>query len=182
MMYQIQKEKCFPLPTYDLEDVNRVKVTLYGKILDRNYTQLLHANEDLDLGTVFLLDKVQKKETISKEDFRELKKNGLVEGRYPNIYVSHKVANVVGKETEYVKNRGLANDVYKQLILNAIRQMNGCGVSQLKEVLKGALPESLDQKQQAKKITNLLQAMKKDGMIVLEGSGHSAKWHLANKK
>ena len=81
-----------------------------------------------------------------------------------------------------MKNRGLANDVYKQLILNAIRQMNGCGVSQLKEVLKGALPESLDQKQQAKKITNLLQAMKKDGMIVLEGSWHSAKWHLANKK
>ena len=182
MMYQIQKEKCFPLPTYDLEDINRVKVTLYGKILDRNYTQLLHANEDLDLGTVFLLDKVQKKETISKEDFRELKKNGLVEGRYPNIYVSHKVANVVGKETEYVKNRGLANDVYKQLILNAIEQMNGCGVSQLKEVLKGALPESLDQQQQAKKITNLLQAMKKDGLIVLEGSGHSAKWHLANKE
>ena len=182
MMYQIQKEKCFPLPTYDLEDVNRVKVTLYGKILDRNYTQLLHANEDFDLGTVFLLDKVQKKETISRESFHELKKKGLVEGRYPNIYVSHKIANVVGKELEYVKNRGLANDVYKQLILNAIEQMNGCSVSQLKEVLKGALPESLDQRQQAKKITNLLQAIKKDGQIVLEGNGHSAKWYLANNK
>ena len=66
MMYQVQREKCFPLPTYDLEDVNRVKVTLYGKILDKNYTQLLHNNNDLDLHTVFLLDKVQKKETISK--------------------------------------------------------------------------------------------------------------------
>lgn len=182
MMYQIQKEKCFPLPSYDLEDINRVKVTLYGKILDRNYTQLLHANGDLDLNTVFLLDKVQKKETISKDDFRRLKKLELVEGRYPNIYVSRKIANVVGKETEYVKNKGLANDVYKQLILNAIEKMDGCGVSQFKEVLKGALPESLDQKQQAKKITNLLQAMKKDGLIVLEGKGHSAKWYLANRK
>lgn len=124
MMYQIQKEKCFPLPSYDLEDINRVKVTLYGKILDRNYTQLLHANGDLDLNTVFLLDKVQKKETISKDDFRRLKKLELVEGRYPNIYVSHKIANVVGKETEYVKNKGLANDVYKQLILNAIEKMD----------------------------------------------------------
>jgi len=58
MMYQIQREKCFPLPTYDLEESNRVKVTLYGKILDRNYTQLLHTNDGLDLKTVFLLDKV----------------------------------------------------------------------------------------------------------------------------
>ena len=28
MMYQIQKDKCFPLPTYDLNEPNRVKVTL----------------------------------------------------------------------------------------------------------------------------------------------------------
>ena len=91
MMYQIQKEKCFPLPTYDLSDPNRVKVSLYGKILDKNYTQLLHANADLDLSTVFLLDKVQKKEVISKESFAQLKKQKLVEGRYPNIYVSYKV-------------------------------------------------------------------------------------------
>lgn len=182
MMYQIQKEKCFPLPTYDLEDLNRVKVTLYGKILDRNYTQLLHANGDLNLNTVFLLDKVQKKETISKDDFRELKKQGLVEGRYPNIYVSYKVANVVGKETEYVKNKGLANDVYKELILNAIKQMDGCSVTQLKGVLKGALPESLDEKQQAKKITNLLQSMKNEGRIILEGRGHSAKWYFVHHK
>ena len=60
MMYQIQKEKCFPLATYDLRDPNRVKVTLYGKVSGKNYTQLLHANADLDLSTVFLLDKVQK--------------------------------------------------------------------------------------------------------------------------
>lgn len=32
MIYQIQREKCFPLLTYDLEDINRVKVTLYGEI------------------------------------------------------------------------------------------------------------------------------------------------------
>lgn len=57
MMYQIQRDKCFPLPTYDL-----------------------------NMGTVFLLDQVQKQETISKENFKELKKQGLVEGRYPNIF------------------------------------------------------------------------------------------------
>ena len=34
MMYQIQREKCFPLPTYNLEQSNRVIVTLYGNYED----------------------------------------------------------------------------------------------------------------------------------------------------
>lgn len=100
MMYQIQRDKCFPLPTYDLETLNRVKVTVFGKIIDKNYTQLLYSNGDLDIQTVFLLDKVQKKETISKENFRILKRQGLIEGRYPNLFVSFKVADIVGQKAD----------------------------------------------------------------------------------
>ena len=73
MMYQIQRDKCFPLPTYDLDSINRVKVTVYGKILDKNYTQLLYSDADLNMKTVFWLDKVQKQEVISKESFKILK-------------------------------------------------------------------------------------------------------------
>ena len=178
MMYQIQREKCFPLPTYDLEESNRVKVTLYGKILDRNYTQLLHSNAALDLKTVFLLDKVQKKEVISKEDFNMLKKAGLVKGRYPNIFVSYKVANIVGQQTDYVRNKGLSNDVCKQLIINALETMEKASVAELKEVLAGALPAFLDEKQQSKKVSNILQAMKRDKIADVTGTGHSARWFL----
>ena len=106
MMYQIQRDKCFPLPTYDLDTTNRVKVTVYGKILDKNYTQLLYSNGELDIQTVFLLDKVQKKETISKENFKVLRKQGLVEGRYSNLFVSFKVADTVGQKADYIRNRG----------------------------------------------------------------------------
>lgn len=181
MMYQIQRDKCFPLPTYDLEDVNRVKVTLYGKILDRNYTQLLHSNGDLDLHTVFLLDKVQKKEIIAKDDYYFLRKEGLVEGRYPNIYVSYKVANMVGTPAEYIKNKGLDKDVYEQLIINALRTMKSARVSDIKAVLEGALPAIMDEKQQTKKVSNILQAMKKEEMVIVEGTGHKARWSLVDK-
>lgn len=132
MMYQIQREKCFPLPTYDLENPSRVKVTLYGKILDKNYTQLLNSNGDLDLQTVFLLDKIQRYETISKESYNEIKKLGLVEGGYPNIFVSYKVANMVGQQTEYVRNKGFSNDVYKKIIVNALETMDIASVTELK--------------------------------------------------
>lgn len=178
MMYQIQKEKCFPLPTYDLSDPNRVKVTLYGKVLDKNYTQLLHANADLDLLTVFLLDKVQKKEVISKESYLKLKKQELVEGRYPHIYVSYKVANIVGQQTDYVKNKGLSNDVYKQIIINALETMERVSVTELKEILLGALPAVLNDRQQSKKVSNILQAMKREGIVDVEGTGHAARWYL----
>lgn len=73
MMYQIQRDKCFPLPTYDLDSINRVKVIVYGRILDKNYTQLLYSDADLNMKTVFWLDKVQKQEVISKESFKILK-------------------------------------------------------------------------------------------------------------
>lgn len=178
MMYQIQKEKCFPLPTYDLSDPNRVKVTLYGKVLDKNYTQLLHANAELDLLTVFLLDKVQKKEVISKESYLKLKKQELVEGRYPHIYVSYKVANIVGQQTDYVKNKGLSNDVYKQIIINALETMERASVTVLKEILLGALPAVLNDRQQSKKVSNILQAMKREGIVDVEGTGHAARWYL----
>lgn len=181
MMYQIQRDKCFPLPTYDLEDSNRVKVTLYGKILDRNYTQLLHSNGDLDLHTVFLLDKVQKKEVISKEEYSLLRKAGLVEGRYPHIFVSYKVANMVGKPAEYVKNKGLNKDVYEQLVINALMTMTKAKVSDIKAVLEGALPAIMDEKQQTKKVSNILQAMKREGIVNVEGTGHKARWMLVNR-
>ncbi len=182
MMYQIQKEKCFPLPTYDLSNPNRVKVTIYGKILDKNYTQLLHANGNLDLQTVFLLDKIQKHEIISKINYTALKKQGLAEGRYPNIYVSYKVADMVGRKTEYIKNKGLSNDVYKKIIYNALDTMHEARVTELKSVLEGALPAILDEKQQSKKVSNILQAMKREGTVDVSGTGHAAKWYLVRKR
>ena len=182
MMFNIQKNKCFPLPTYDLSVPNRVKVTLYGQILDKNYTQLLHSYDNLDLRIVFLLDKVQKKETISKEDFSYLKKNGLVEGRYPNIFVSYKIADMVGNKVEYVKNKGLNDDTCQKLILNALQKMGSATKQELLNVINAALPAILSPQQKEKKTSNLLQKMKKDGIIDTDGGRRFAKWFLVSSK
>ena len=178
MMYQIQKNKCFPLPSYDLDTPNRVKVTLYGKILDKNYTQLLRANATLDLETVFLLDKIQKKEPISNVDFLVLKKKGLVEGRFPNIYVSFKVADLVGQQTEYIKNKGLNDNVCKNLIINALQTMKFATKNDLRKVIDPALPAILDDKQKDKKLSNLLQSLRKAEIIDNDGKHKFSKWFL----
>ncbi len=177
MMYQIQRNKCFPLPTYDLDTINRVKVTIYGKLLDKNYTQLLHTNGALDVWTVFLLDQVQKKKTISKENYQNLRRRGLVEGRYPSIFVSFKVANAVDQKTSYVRNRGLEEDVCKQLILKTL-ELGPASKELILGVLDGgALSAVLTPEQKSRKVSNLLQKMKDEGLIEPEGSRRYAKWH-----
>ena len=146
--------------------------------MDKNYTQLLRSDTDLNMGTVFLLDQVQKQETISKENFKELKKQGLVEGRYPNIFVSFKVADIVGQKAAYVRNKGLDDDICKQLIIKALESMEEASKQELMEVLEKALPEVLSDEQKSKKVSNLLQAMKKAGIISVTGINRYAKWYL----
>lgn len=179
MIYRIQREKCFPLPTYDLDTINRVSVTVYGKILDRNYTQLLHANENLDLPTVFLLDRIQKKAPITHENYSDLRKRGLVEGRYPNIFVSFKVAKVVGQKANYIHNRGLDESICRQLVIQALRIQPSTMLELLEILDRGALSAVLTSEQKSRKVSNLLQKMKADGLIVPVGPRNKTKWHLA---
>jgi ATP-dependent DNA helicase RecG len=181
MMYQIQRQKYFPLPSYDLETPNRVKVTLYGKVLSQSYTRLLHANEELDLRTVFLLDKIQKKEVISKEDYTELKKRGLAEGRYPNVFVSYKVADLVGGQSEYIRNSGLDDDIIREFVLKAVTTFGEAKTSDIVEAVGGALPAQLEELQKSRKISNTLQYLKRKGLIETFGKGAGAKWRLPVK-
>ena len=179
MIYNIQKARCFPLPSYDLDVINRVKVIVYGKVLDKNYTQLLRSNEDMDLKTVFLLDQVQKRKTISKEDCKTLKKNGLVEGRYPALYVSFKIAEVVGDKAGYVRNKGLDERICKELIISALK--NGpMKKTDLFETVKHAFSNVLSEEKQNKKLSNLLQKMKKEGTIGVRGATRNSEWFLTD--
>lgn len=181
-MYEIQRRRCFPLPSYDLSDPTRVRVTIFGSILDPNYTRLLHAEEALDLRTVFLLDKIQKGEPIAKEDAARLRENNLVEGRYPKLYVSRKIAALVGQEPRYVQNRGLDVRVCRELILNALKTCEAFTKQELLEVLAPALPAILDKEQKRRKVENLLQRMKREGLIEKVGQTRNAQWVLTTPR
>ncbi|MEE9166826.1 MAG: ATP-binding protein [Candidatus Neomarinimicrobiota bacterium] len=105
-MFLTQKERFFPLPDYDLTEPERVTVRIQGRILDQNFTRILINNVDLELFTVILLDKVQKRLQVSKEEHGFLKSKGLVEGRYPNLFVASKIASVAGEKAKYITYRG----------------------------------------------------------------------------
>lgn len=89
-----------------------------------------------------------------------------MEGRYPNVFVSFKVADIVGQKAAYVRNKGLDDDICKQLIIKALQSMGEASKRDLMEVLEKALPEVLSDEQKSKKVSNLLQAMKRMELLL----------------
>lgn len=178
-MFSLQRDRHFPLPTYELDKLNEVTVRIVGKILDENYTRILIQNTDLDLKTIVLLDRVQKKIKINKEEHQILKSLRLVEGRYPAIFVVSKIAGVAGAKTAYIKNRAFDNDHYKKMIINFIREYGSATRKEINDLLISKLSDVLTEKQKMSKVHNLISEMaKKERIIKNSGSRRKPKWIL----
>ena len=63
-MFTAQKKRGFPLPDYDFSN-HEVRMKLYGKLLDVNYTKRLQ-NEDISLEETIRLDRLQKELFVKK--------------------------------------------------------------------------------------------------------------------
>ena len=182
-MFQTQRERFFPLPDFVVFEVTaqglpRVEVAIAGQVLDMKYTQLLMKRADLNLRQVLLLDKVQKKHLLTTGDVRELKALKLIEGRSPNFFVSAKVADWAGQKASYIRNKGLDSGYYSQLITDYLNKYGQVARKDLDELLLTKLPDVLSAPQKAHKIRNLLQAMRRDGLIHRTGPKATAVWHL----
>ena len=66
--------------------------------------------------------------------------------------------------------------------MKALEAMGEASKREIMEVLENALPEVLDEGQKSKKVSNLLQAMKKEGLVAAEGKTLHAKWILLQKE
>lgn len=179
-MFQMQRKRNFPLPDYDLTNPARVVVRIQGKVLDENYTRLLIEHTDLDLVTVILLDKVQKRGNISKDEHKFLKSKKLVEGRYPNLFVSSKIASVTDEKSKYIKYRGLDEAHYQELVVSFIKQYGQASRKDIDNLLMDKLPDVLSDKQKFNKINRLLSSTmaKKLKLIKNIGSRRSSVWVL----
>lgn len=178
-MFLLQRNRYFPLPDYDLSDSNKVKVRIIGKVVDEKYTKLLINKTDLSLKTVICLDKVQKKIRLSPDDYKLLKAQKLVEGRYPNLFVTAHIAAITGEKTTYIKHRAFDKKYYKALIIDFIKEFGSANRQDIDSLILSKLPEILDGKQKKNKINNLLYEMsKRDRSIKNIGSDRNPNWVL----
>lgn len=180
-MFKKQQKRYMPMPDYNISTSpeEMVRVVLYGKVLDERYTRLLIRQTDLSLDEIVLLDKLQKKVRISQDDAKRLRKDKLIEGRYPNVYPAAVIAENTQKVEEYLENRAFDDAFYVQQILNFICIKGSVSRSDIRKWLKDKLSNALTDEQKESKIGNLLSVtMRGQGLIHnVGGTGHSV-WQL----
>lgn len=166
-MFQRQRERVFPMPEYDLSE-GRVEVTLIGRVLDETFASLLLNNADMSLSEVWLLDKVQKRKTLSDEEVKYLKRRGWIEGRKPHFYLSSQLSrqtNDTGLQVEYSKRRGLGGDLYTEWIMKHLDTFGSVEKTALLALVTPHLPQTMTDIQKATKLDNLLRKLRLKGFI-----------------
>lgn len=174
-----QARRFFPMPDYDLSSSNAVKMTVYGSVVDPAYSRLLIQKTDLPLDEILALDRVQKRLPISDDMIRRLRRDGLIEGRKPNLHVSATVANVTASKAEYIRTRAQDDEHYCRLITDYLNKFRRATREEIDKLLIEKLSDALDLNQKLNKIANLLTKLRRRGVIVNKGSRRHPSWELA---
>ena len=86
----------------------------------------------------------------------------------PNIYISAKIAATLDDKAQYIKNKGFNEEAYCKWIINYLTTYKKAKKKDIVKLLIDKLPDSLDEKQKEAKVKNLLQKMKKDGIVTTD--------------
>ena len=104
----------------------------------------------------------------------------LVEGRRPNLHVAAKIAEATGEQAAYIRNRAFDKEHYKQMILKYLGRFGSAAREDLDKLLLDKLSDTLSPTQRKTFVTNLLQEMRRDGLVQPAGTSRWAKWALPN--
>jgi ATP-dependent DNA helicase RecG len=122
---------------------------------------------------------VQKHIPLEKEQIKQLRALGVVEGKAPYIYISAKIADIIDEKAQYIKNSGQSDRYYRQMIIDYLLQWGKGSKADFAKLLKDKLPDVLDVKQKDNKIRYLLHSMHKEGVIEPSSSNkRTANWIL----
>ncbi|WP_449257976.1 RNA-binding domain-containing protein [Chlorobium limicola] len=177
-MHVGQARRYFPMPDYDLREPNAVKMTVYGSVVDAAYSRMLIQKTDLPLDEILALDRVQKKLSLTDDMIKRLRRDGLIEGRKPNLYVSASIAKVTANKAEYIRTRPQDDDYYCKLITDYLKRFGGASREEIDKLLLDKLSEVLDSEQKKKKVANLLTKLRRAKVIRNNGSRSQPRWGL----
>ena len=167
-MFNIQRNKFFPLPDYDFSN-HKVQVTIIGKVIDLKYAKKLAQIPTLTLYEIILLDKISKKKPLTTHEVNLLKTKDLIEGRKPNFIISANVAKKTGNQADYMKQKGIDNEYCKKMIIDYLKKFKSGKKEDFENLLLDKLPDVLDISKKQNKIKNILQSLKKQDIIKVNG-------------
>ncbi len=169
-MYLSQAHRRFPMPDFDISG-DRVAVRIPG-LRGGSYGRVLDLRPDLDLRAVMDLDRLAKNRYLPERRIRALERRGLVEivGGLPCI------ASGAGQEVASAYTAGTDQDA----VLDLIRAKGAVTRADVTEVLATRESRDLTDEQLRVRATNLLQTMRKAGLIEkADGSTRSARYVLS---
>ena len=182
VMARSQVRRFLPLPDFDLTEANLVRLTVYGAVIDTNFSQVLMSRTDLPMKDILSLDRVQKGSPVPNDELRRLRRLGLVEGRRPHLHVSAEIADVTDSRTSYMRTRSLDDKHYEGLIVEYLESFGEASRSDLDEFLLDKLSEALSPEEKYRKLSSLLTKLRRQARIVNTGSRKKSKWTLAENK
>ena len=177
-MHNRQAHRFLPMPDYDLSTPTQVKLTIHGAVVDEAYTNLLMQRSDLPLTDVLALDRVQKGLAIPEKVTRRLRRAGLIEGRKPHLRVSPAIVDATAPEPG-VKARSGSDERLLQMIIDHLAVSGSATRRDIDTLLSADLAGLADDGQRMRRVTNLLTKLRRDGLIVNQGTKASPKWVLA---
>lgn len=152
-MFEHQRNRYLPMPDYDRSTNEHVVLIMPGQVINMEYSTALMENTNLDLTTVFLLDRVQRNKPINKEARTKLRELNLIEGRHPHIIISRKIAQLINMEAEYTDLKGFDDNYYKDLILKSISDHEKLRRNIIDKLLCDKLPKTLNNSQKKTTLT-----------------------------
>lgn len=169
-MYLSQAYRHFPLPDFSVTD-NRVSVTFPG-IRSGPYVRILDTRDDLSFETIVDLDRMAKCRYVSEKRISELASQGLVA-------VFDGVPSLICDESG-VMRRYRGTD--REAVLSLISDMGAVSRADVVEMLRARGSHELSDSQVSVKATNLLQSMRKEGLVEkVEGSTRSARYRAVTR-
>jgi ATP-dependent DNA helicase RecG len=184
-MYETLRKKTFPFPTYDYDKgFDETKLEIYGKEIDKKFTEILMNKSDLDFNTTIILDKIQKNkiDEIDKKDLKKLREQRLIEKIGKEYILSSKVAEIIGKEAEYTEKKGFTDDYIIEKIIKHLENFkDGLKRNKINDFAWKYLPGVLSDEQKKIKINNILQKLKKEGFIKNFGTDRIPIWKFLKK-
>ncbi|MDT8376074.1 MAG: putative DNA binding domain-containing protein [Mariprofundaceae bacterium] len=176
-----QARRYFPMPDYDLNEPNAVKMTIYGGVVDPAYSRMLIQKTDLPLDEILALDRVQKRLPLKDPMIKRLRRDGLIEGRKPNFHVSATVAKATASKVDYIRTRAQDDDYYAKLITDFIHKFGKASREEVDKLILDKLSDVLDEEQKKKKVANLLTKLRRAGTIRNDGSRTAPEWVLSKQ-
>ena len=179
-IYTLQRDRFFPMPDYDIDKENRmVGVTIYGKMIDEKYSAILKNKDKLSLKECIWLDAIQKHRPVTKEAIDHLRERKLIEGKGSNLSISLGVARMTRQVAHYTKNKGLAFEALKKLILQLAHNAGEDGFKRVDafEALEQTLPSGKTNKAKQDYLGRVLSKMAENGLLRIEGR----KWYITGE-